>query len=220
MGKIKICGVRSVEDARMVSCKTVDAVGVLVGQMHRSDDFVSPALARTIFAALPPFCAGVLVTHLARVSDLAALLDATAASTAQLHGEVSVEDCHLLRAGYPHVKLLKSVHVTDESSLGVAASYAGVVDAILLDTSNPATGQVGGTGRVHDWNLSAAIVAASQVPVILAGGLHPDNVGDAILKVRPFGVDVNSGVKDALGFKDRLKVGRFAISARLGFAML
>jgi phosphoribosylanthranilate isomerase len=87
--------------------------------------------------------------------------------------------------------------VLGPESLDYGHRFAGVVDALLLDSRNAGTGQMGGTGLVHDWRVSAKIVQRSRLPVVLAGGLTPENVAAAVMQVRPFGVDVNSGVKAA-----------------------
>jgi phosphoribosylanthranilate isomerase len=89
------------------------------------------------------------------------------------------------------------IHVEDESAIGMIGRYAAHVDAFLLDSGRPgaAVAELGGTGRRHDWAISARFVAQSPVPVFLAGGLHPGNVGEAIAKVRPFGLDLCSGVR-------------------------
>jgi len=89
-----------------------------------------------------------------------------------------------------------------------------VVDAILLDSIDPSTGRVGGTGHVHDWSISSKIVSAAKVPVILAGGLTPDNVREAVTLVGPWSVDVNSGVEDLDGRKHEERVRRFIDSAK------
>jgi phosphoribosylanthranilate isomerase len=102
-----------------------------------------------------------------------------------------------LRAALPGVRLVQVVHVLDDASLREAEDAAAHVDALLLDSGNPrlAVKELGGTGRVHDWALSRAIVERSAVPVFLAGGLRAENVAEAVRRVGPFGVDVCSGVR-------------------------
>ncbi len=220
VGRIKICGVRRAGDALLAARAGADAVGVLVGQRHASGDFVTPAEARAIFAALPPYISAVLVTHVGDAAAVADLLAETGADTVQLHGDTPPEGCRLLRSLAPHARQVKCVHVSDAASLEAARPYFTAADALLLDTANAATNQVGGTGLTHDWTLSAALVLASPLPVVLAGGLRPENVGAAIARVRPWAVDVNSGVKGADGFKDAGRLAAFVAAARAGFAGL
>ena len=127
---------------------------------------------------------------------------------------MAIPDLRRLRALAPGgARLLKAVHVTGEDALGRALDYAADADALVLDTRT--ADRLGGTGQTHDWSVSARIVAAvSPVPVYLAGGLRPENVVEAILRVRPAGVDVNSGVEDAGGRKDMPKMRAFADRAR------
>ena len=107
------------------------------------------------------------------------------------------------------------MHVTGEDALGHALSYAAHADALVLDSR--AADRLGGTGRTHDWSVSARIVAAAApVPVYLAGGLRPDNIAEAVARVRPAGVDVNSGVEDADGRKDEAKMRAFVARATAG----
>jgi len=214
MVKVKICGIRTVEDALMAVRLGADAVGVLVGQRYASPDFLKVDIARDIVSALPPFCSSVLVTHLRHAIEILPLLDHVPVTTVQLHSDISPEDCSALKQRHPNRKYIKSIHVIDETSLHIQDPYLDIVDALLLDTVNPSTGQIGGTGLAHDWSLSARLVASSPLPVILAGGLTADNVNSAIVGVHPFGVDVNSGVKNTEGFKDPVKVSHFIQRAK------
>jgi phosphoribosylanthranilate isomerase len=214
MVRVKICGIKNVSDALMVLDAGADAIGLLVGQRHRSDDFLEPAQAREIVRQLPPLCSSTLVTHFSTGEEVADLLDLVPVSTVQLHSDISVPDCVWLRSRFPSLKLIKLVHVRNAGSLDAVAPYHGLVDAFLLDSINPATDQVGGTGLTHDWRISARIAASSTLPVVLAGGLRPENVAAAIAQVRPFAVDVNSGVKNAWGTKDAGKVARFIREAK------
>jgi phosphoribosylanthranilate isomerase len=120
----------------------------------------------------------------------------------------------MIRAGLPHLKLIRAVHVTGPEALAHARGLDRHVDAIILDTLDPATGRHGATGMTHDWSISAAIVAAVRAPVILAGGLTPENVADAIRAVRPWGVDVHTGVENTDGTRNHAKVRAFISAAR------
>jgi phosphoribosylanthranilate isomerase len=219
MFKVKICGIRRVADAKLAVEAGADAIGLLVGQTHTSADFIPPLTAKTIVASLPPGTIPVLVTHLTDPDEVAKLVAITGVTAVQLHGEMSPEAVAYLHRFAPSLILLKSFHVTDEANLGYGDAYAGLVRGFVLDTVNPQTGQIGGTGQTHDWSLSRRIVNRyPQIPVILAGGLHPENVAAAIAAVGCFGVDVNSGTKGLDGFKAEEKVRAFVTNARKAFA--
>ena len=219
MFKVKICGIKRVEDANLAIEAGADALGFLVGQTHTSADFISPLTAKTIAASLPPGATPVLVTHLTDPDDVLNLAALVGMNTVQLHGEIWPEDVARLRRAAPNLTFLKAFHVTDEASLGYGDEFVGLVDGFVLDTVNSRTGQIGGTGQTHDWRLSRRIVERHpSIPVILAGGLHPENVAEAIAAVGAFGVDVNSGTKGPDGFKAEGKVRAFVTNARQAFA--
>ena len=215
MVRVKICGITNADDARLAAACGADAVGVLVGQRHPSPDFVSTDEAMAILAALPPFVAATLVTHEDDPATLADLISIVRPAAVQIHSELQPGDCADLKRRFDAIRIIKSYHVTGPESLDYGDRYLGVVDAFLLDSKNPATGQVGGTGLIHDWTMSAGIVQRYRLPVVLAGGLTPDNVEAAIARVRPFGVDVNSGVRAAIDRrKDVNKVRAFIRRAK------
>lgn len=214
MVKVKICAIKRPEDAIMAAAAGADAIGMLVGQKHASQDFIDEQAAKEIAAILTPFCSSVMVTHLTDVAEIVRLVRAIGVATLQLHGDSTVEEIGQIKRELPHIKVVKTLHVVDKWSVETGRQYLDIADAILLDTTRPSTDQVGGTGLTHDWSISQAIVRAYNKPVILAGGLNPDNVRDAISKVRPFGVDVNSGVKGPDGFRDPYKVRLFIQRAK------
>lgn len=212
--KVKICGNKRVEEALRAISLGADAIGLLVGPEHASRDFISPLAAQSIARQLPPFCNIVLATPIIEVRELIRLVNFIGADTLQLHGESTNEDIVQLKKAMPQIKIIKSVHVTDESSIAAGKRYKGVADAILLDSINKKTKQIGGTGLVHDWNISKRIVEEYEMPVILAGGLNPENVAEAIKIVGPYGVDTNSGTKGKDGFKDYAKLELFIRRAK------
>lgn len=212
MMKVKICGIRRKKDAIMAAYLGADAVGVLIGRKHPSPDFVDIETAIGIIDALPPFCAAVIVTHLTDTGEILEIIDAVRSvgvNTLQLHGDNTPDDITTIRNAVPRLKIIKAINVVDERSIDEAGKYVDLVDALALDTLNKATGQVGGSGKTHDWSISAEIVGRYDKPVILAGGLNPDNVEEAIKTVKPYAVDVNSGVKGNEGFKDEVKMRSF-----------
>jgi phosphoribosylanthranilate isomerase len=136
-------------------------------------------------------------------------------STLQLVDAVTPAEHRRLRRALPGIALVQVIHVRDEDSLDEARAAAESVDALLLDSGNPALAvkELGGTGRVHDWSLSRRIVEGCGKPVFLAGGLRPDNVARALREVQPFGLDLCSGVRTD-GVLDAAKLAAFMAAAR------
>ena len=171
--------------------------------------------AQAILATLPPFVVATLVTHEDDPARVAELISIVRPSVVQIHSAVGPSGCAAIKKQFNTIRIVKSYHVTGPESLDFGCRYLDVVDAFLLDSRNPETGQVGGTGLIHDWALSAQVVQRYRLPVVLAGGLTPDNVAAAIDRVRPFGVDVNSGVKAAIDRrKDIIKMREFIRRAK------
>jgi len=213
--RTKICGIRTQQDAEVVLSSGADALGFLIGLTYETDDQVEPDFARRIIRHLPPFVASVLVTHRVDVPWVLRVLEEIGANTVQMHGPTQVQDLRALRDGLKKkaVKIIQAVHVDGPKALDRAKEVAEVVDAILLDTK--ANGRLGGTGVTHDWSISRLIVDSIPRKVILAGGLNPENVAAAIEAVRPFAVDVNSGVEASDHSKDEAKVRAFVERARV-----
>jgi phosphoribosylanthranilate isomerase len=158
----------------------------------------------------PPAIGTFLLTSALSAAEIIAQQRRCRVNTVQIVDALPPAGYAHLRAAMPGVALVQVIHVRGEESIGEARAVAGEVSAVLLDSGDPtlAVKQLGGTGRVHDWSLSRAIVAALDIPAFLAGGLGADNVGAAIAQVKPFGVDLCSGVRT----DDRLdgeKLGRF-----------
>lgn len=205
--RVKICGNRHRGDGAVATAAGADAVGFIVGATYVSEDAISPAEARALNASLPPFVSGVLVTHLQTTAEILELYGRIQPSAIQLHNTISPRVIHDLRDTLGAVKLIKAIHVVDDTALGEALLFSSHVDAILLDSRTP--DRIGGTGVTHDWTISREIVRHCPIPVVLAGGLTPENVAEAIAAVRPYGVDVNSGVDGKDGHKEASKVAQF-----------
>jgi phosphoribosylanthranilate isomerase len=212
---VKICGIRRQEDALIAAELGADAIGLLVGQKHNSPDFISATVARDISRALPPLVEAVLVTHIKEIDELERLLQQSEITTIQLHSEIDPNSVERLRGRLPHLKIFKSVNIISADSVAYPEAFAQLVDGFVLDSINVTTGQVGGTGKTHDWSVSREIVMRyPDVPILLAGGLNSENVRSAIERVRPFGVDVNSGTKASDGFKDARRMEAFIAQAK------
>ncbi|MEA2032420.1 MAG: phosphoribosylanthranilate isomerase [Euryarchaeota archaeon] len=220
--KVKICGNTNVEDALIAAEAGADAIGVInVADTRRYIDLED---ARAILDALPVFMSKVVVVTLDNVPigaahDKIKSIEDTGADCIQLHGEESVEHVADLRAcTESSTRIIKKIGVSGdrEKCLENALAYEDVVDAILLDTAaiSGRTGEIGGTGKQHDWSISEEIVERVKKPVILAGGLNPDNVARAIEQVKPYAVDVSSGVEREVRKKDAWKVKNFVNTAK------
>ena len=201
--RIKICGITNLADARLAVDYGAAALGFIFYRPSRRA--IDPVLAAEICAALPPFVTKVGVF----VNESAAAIQQVVAGcrldAIQLHGEELPAFCRPWS-----VQVIKAIRVRDAHSLRAAAEYD--VDALLLDTYTAA--ERGGTGQVFDWALAVQAKTAVRPPLILSGGLTPENVGDAIRQVAPFAVDVASGVEAEPGRKDPEKLRRFCEAVR------
>ncbi|MDH3216209.1 MAG: phosphoribosylanthranilate isomerase [Candidatus Krumholzibacteria bacterium] len=216
---IQVAGIPGRDVARMLCECGVDYLGFPLGlTVHRED--VSKAEAARIIRELDPPPHVVLITYLDTAAEVSRLCRYLGVSIVQLHGTISVAELAALRALDPALTVIKSVIIeaghppTYESDINEVVDY---VDAFITDTFDARTGACGATGKTHDWGISRRIVEFSTRPVILAGGLNPVNVKDAICEVRPAGVDVHTGVEDSRGVKKRELVEAFVSEARDAF---
>lgn len=195
--RVKICCISSVDEAQLAIELGADALG-LVGAMPSGPGVVADDLAAIIARHVPPPIATFMLTSETTTDGILAHHSRVLANTIQLVDAVPAMTYAQLRQMLPTVKLVQVIHVIDERSVSEAlTAVANGASALLLDSGNPnlAVKELGGTGRVHNWQISRAIVAQSPVPVFLAGGLNPANVRAAIEQVQPFGLDICSGVR-------------------------
>jgi len=194
--RIKICCIASLEEAAMAIAAGADALG-LVARMPSGPGPIADELIAEIAAAAPPPVATFLLTSETEPEAVVDHVRRCGTNTVQLVDAVPEATYAALRARCPAVRIVQVLHVTGPETLEEARTVAPRVDALLLDSGNPAAAvkELGGTGRVHDWAVSRRIVAEAGRPVFLAGGLRAANVGEAIAAVRPFGVDLCSGVR-------------------------
>lgn len=210
MTRVKICGIRSVEDALACASLGADAIGMIVG-IKISPRCISVDRARGIASSLPPFVTPVIVMMPSTADEAVESGRKIRPYAIQLHGEEPPEMLRMIKRHLPWTRLIKTIHVGSGDELETAKSYEGVADAILLDTLSPAHG---GAGVPHDWGVSAGIITAARLPVLMAGGLSSSNVADAIRAARPFAVDVSSGVENGDHRKDIEKVKAFIEQAK------
>lgn len=186
-----------------------DAIG-LVSQMPSGPGIIDENRIAEIVSCLPPALASFLLTCETDVEKIIAQQKRTRANTLQLCNRLTADCYRTLSSELPGVTLVQVIHVVDESAIEVALATEPYVQGILLDSGAPkaAVPELGGTGRVHNWNISRQIREVVRKQVFLAGGLNPENVRDAIAAVDPYGVDICSGVRSE-GFLDRTKLVKF-----------
>ena len=213
VARVKICGIRTLDEALAVIDAGADALGFHVELEHSTCPIGGAAVA-SVIAGLPPFVASVIVTTASEPEALIRIMRATGANTLQLQSEVSPDTARAVKSVLPYVKLYAVVHVFGADAIEEAKKFEDAVDAIILNSADKTTGARGGTGKTHDWNISREIVGSVSVPVILAGGLNPENVAEAISVVRPYAVDVATGVSNPDYTKNIAKVRLFVERAK------
>jgi phosphoribosylanthranilate isomerase len=194
--RIKICCISSVDEARLAIALGADALG-LVGKMPSGPGPIEDELIAEIAKSIHPPIASFLLTSEQSASGIIDHIKRVHTNTVQIVDELTDGGYWQIREELPVVRLVQVIHVTGDESFRQAIELAPLVDALLLDSGNPkaAIKTLGGTGNVHNWEISKEIVRSVSVPVFLAGGLRTGNVREAIDMVKPFGVDVCSGVR-------------------------
>jgi phosphoribosylanthranilate isomerase len=197
--RLKVCCIQSVEEALTAVRHGADAIG-LVGAMPSGPGPIDDGLIAAIAERVPPPVATVLLTAGTEAAAIADHVVRTRPGVVQIVSHVDPAVLARLKRLIPSTRLLQVVHVESTASLDLALAYAVHADALLLDSGRPsaAVAELGGTGRIHDWSLSRRIVEAVDRPVFLAGGIRPENVAEAIAAVRPFGIDLCSGIRAGL----------------------
>lgn len=195
--RIKVCCIASREEAELAIGLGADAVG-LVGAMPSGPGPIPRELIRTIAGGVPPPIATWMLTSETTTERIVEQVREAGVGVVQIVDDDVTDRTRLgVRESLPHIRVVQVIHVVGEASVRRALDAAGTSHALLLDSGRPelAVRELGGTGRTHDWAVSAEIVRRCPVPVFLAGGLRADNVAEAVRRVRPFGVDVCSGVR-------------------------
>lgn len=194
--KIKICCISSVEEAMIAIKHGASALG-LVSSMPSGPGVINEDVITEIAEVVPPPIATFLLTSKQDAKSIIAQQRKTKVNTLQLVDAVPFEQLKILKEELPGIKLVQVIHVLDEISIREAKEVEEYVDAILLDSGNPylKIKELGGTGRIHNWELSKQIIEQVSVPIFLAGGLNEMNVRDAIEIVNPFGLDLCSSVR-------------------------
>jgi len=209
--KVKICGITREEDLAVAVSAGADATGFVVG-VPSSPRNLTLERAEKLMKHVPIFVDSVVVTPANNINSLIKTYEILRPDAIQIHGENPLE-ASVIREKIRDVRLIKTVYVKTADAINDAAKASGSFDAILLDSF--VQGKHGGTGVVHDWELSGRIRQMIEPkPLILAGGLKPENVENAIRVVQPYAVDVSSGVESSPGVKDPQKVYEFIKNAK------
>jgi len=223
--KTQIYTHKTVEDALKSVDQGVDFIGLVSGSNRKDEVDLSFSAAREVFAALPHATTKTALIFTSNVGEIVEIIDNVLPTVVQLTGypeEMPLQRVAELRQARPMVKIMMAVPVggpeTRERAVRGALAYANVVDFFILDTDKGDSSGIGATGAIHDWNISTEIVQRVNVPVILAGGLGPDNVTEAVRKVKPWGVDslthtnlVNTKIKDWVKVKDFVDAAKSAL---------
>jgi len=211
--KVKICGIKSERDLAMAISAGADAAGFITEVPVDSPRKITLTEASRLIALVPVFVTSVLVIMPKNADEAIKMIHAARSNAVQIHNSLPINELKKIRQ--TGVRLIKTIpvpiHADVRMLLDIIKDLSGIVDAVLLDTA--LDGKTGGTGVVHNWELSSEIVRKAGMPVILAGGLNPKNVMDAVRCVRPYAVDTASGVETE-GRKDENKLNDFIKNAR------
>jgi phosphoribosylanthranilate isomerase len=216
---LQVAGVRDQAEADMLVECGVPYLGFPLRLPINKED-LSEADAAKIISSLPRHCKAILITYLKDHVQIIEFCKDLGVSIVQLHGDISVDELKALNDQRPELTVIKSLVIGETRSnrlINYATHVSPYVDAFITDTYDPVSGASGATGKTHDWSLSKRFVDLLDKPVVLAGGLNPWNVRQAIETVRPHGVDVHTGVEDHAGRKDRQLVSRFLTQAQKAF---
>jgi len=205
--KVKICGITNEEDALNAVALGADAVGFIL--YCKSKRYVEPKVVRKITSLLPPFVSKVGVFVNENPRNILEVMSYAGLDFAQLHGDETPQECEYVGRS----RVIKAFRVKDFKDVDKMSPFIGKVRAILLDTYSPDS--YGGTGKSFNWEIAKRVKELySEVPLILSGGLNPENVKRAVESVRPYAVDVSSGVEERIGKKNRILVEQFILSAK------
>ena len=215
---VQIYEVRSPDEGRKVAELGADHIGALFGK-GKHEYALDADEIKEIFIALPKRVKKVVLVLEWNEKEIEELLEKTCPNI--LHIGTSpefptAENVRAFKKRHPEMLIMRTIPVTDESSIALAKEYEGIADFILLDSKKKNSAQIGATGEIHDWDISKKLVESVHVPIILAGGLGPENVAEAVRKVNPAGVDSKTKTDTADGTrKDLDKIRQFVTNAHL-----
>lgn len=219
---IQVAGVIDQEEADLLINNGIDFLGFPLRLPVNKEDLTEEAAAKIIKNLSPPNY-GIVISYSSTAEEAIELCEKLGTHIIQLHGKISTSELEKLKSQKPGIEIIKSLVITENNFEDLEQTLQEIedlVDAFITDTFDPTTGASGATGKTHDWKISKKIVELSSKPVILAGGLNPENVYDAISQVKPAGVDVHTGVEDKSGRKSKKLVKKFLQEARRAFRIL
>jgi phosphoribosylanthranilate isomerase len=213
---IQIAGVKNQFEADLIMSEGVKYIGFPLRLDYHEPD-LSEDEAATIIHSFPADVNAVLITYENNLCEIIKIVEKLSVPIVQFHGDVAEKTLTILRRFKEKIVIIKSLIVEEDNLLELKQmidKFQPYVDAFITDTFDPETGASGATGKTHNWNIARQLVIYADKPVILAGGLDQTNVTTAIREVRPYGVDVHTGVEDENGDKDRLKLRMFVQRAK------
>jgi len=217
---IQIAGISGKSEADMIINSGINYLGFPLKLPVNKED-ISENEAAEIIKYLNPPNYGIVITYLNLAEEIVSFCSKLNSSIVQLHGNIEIAELKKLKSIATNLVIIKSLIVGKyslEELKSCIDEQSEFVDAFITDTFNPESGATGATGLTHDWQISKMLVEYSSKPIILAGGLNSENVFDAIIKVKPAGVDSHTGVENESGEKDELKVKKFYVEATKAFA--
>jgi phosphoribosylanthranilate isomerase len=196
--QVKICGIQNEYELQTAVSAGADAVGFLVGQLHRSKTFILASTAGRLAQQLPPYITPVIVTHLTEAEEIEEIMNRANIYTVQLHGVANEEIFKLRDLLPPHAKIIVAEYIKNLKDLMGLEELYPVISAITLDCYNQEVTLIGeqSEGKSYHWRDAAEFVNQCPLPVIISGGLSGENVADAIKEIMPYGVDACSYLKD------------------------
>jgi len=216
--KIQFYSLTTVEDALAAVAAGADLIGLVVDDSGKVPEEISPDQAHAIFAAIDGNALGIALSMSTDPEAICAMAEQVRPHAVHLAASgLTVEGLAEVRARIGTTRIMAAVPVTDAGAVEVARERARYADYLLLDSKSASDPFTGATGETHDWSVSRRIVEAVPVPAVLAGGLSPDNVGEAIEAVRPWGVDsfTHTNIPSDRTRKDAARMRAFAIAARM-----
>ncbi|CCQ11328.1 Phosphoribosylanthranilate isomerase [Pseudoalteromonas luteoviolacea B = ATCC 29581] len=217
---IQVAGIIDKKEAQLVLDSGIDWLGFPLRLPSGKDD-ISESEAINIIKQLTPNQAGVLISYMLEANEVSMFCSQLGVKAVQLHGDITTKELAKLRTMRPDLFILKSLVVKEDNAeelLSLVDEVAEYVDMFITDTFDPRTGAKGATGLTHNWDVSAELVRRSPKPLMMAGGLNPDNVADAIRQVRPAAIDAHTGLEGKDGRKDPAKIAKFIAEAEKAFA--
>ncbi len=218
--QIKICGIQNEHELQTAIDAGADAVGFLVGQLHRSKTFILASTAGRLAQQLPPYISPVIVTHLTKAEEIEEIMLRANIYTVQLHGAANEEIFKLRDLLPPYAKIIVAEYIKNLNDLLSLEELYPVVNAITLDCYNREVALIGqqNENKAYNWRDAAEFVSQCPLPVIIAGGLSDENVAEAIKQIMPYGVDACSYLKDEeTQICDQEKCVNYVRNAKLAF---